>query len=228
MTHLVLAVAPESRGAIEALLHELTAGRWARWVSFFMLKPGKTHENSSDLHAFAADNDSQIVAASHLTSQWVATLNDNVKRLQRDALQAEVVKALEAEGRTWQSALAALKGLSGAQLLNAAEWRAQFKRVDPLLGERVAKAILAQLRVVRLGELADLLVADGEYEYNVCFYGNDPHSGDTALVTPLAGRIHGPKLFEAAKLPEVPLEPASACSLTPVGAAAKRPSELSA
>lgn len=201
MTKLVLAVAPESRDQIEALLHELTAGRWARWIDFFPLKARKKAENDSELHAFAAGSEVQILAASNLTSEWVATLNANVKRLQRDGLIAAMVKSLEAEGRTWQSTLSALKGLSGAQLLDASEWRGQFTRIDPVLGPRVAKAILAQLRVVRMSELADALVASGEFDYNVCFYGNDPHSGDTALVTPLASRIHGHKLFEAAKLP---------------------------
>lgn len=201
MTKLVLAVAPESRGQIEALLHEHTAGRWPRWVDFFPLKARTKAENDSELHAFAADIGSQILAASNLTSEWVTELNPNVKRLQRDGLVAAVVKSLDDERRTWQSTLSALKGLSGAQLLDVAEWRGQFTRIDPVVGPRVAKAILAQLRVVRMSELADALVAGGEYDYNVCFYGNDPHSGDTALVTPLASRIDGQKLFEAAKLP---------------------------
>lgn len=204
MTKLVLAVAPESRGQIEALLHELTAGRWARWVDFFPLKPGKKQENSSELHAFAADTDAQILAASSVTSEWVSRLNPHVERLQAGALLAAVVKTLEDDGKTWKSTLTALKSLSGAQLLDAAEWRGQFTKIDPVLGPRVAKALLAQLRIVRLSELADMLVAGGEYEYNVCFYGNDPHSGDTALVSPLASRIQGPKLFEAAKLPLLP------------------------
>ena len=204
MKKLVLVTAPASRDSIEALLQEQTAGRWRRWIEFFELS-SRDNKNSNDaeLNLFAKDTDVGILASSSVISGWVSQNNVNVRRFNSDALKGELVQLLEHEGETWATKLKALKGLSGAKLLNEQEWRAQFARVDPVIGPRVAKALLAQLRVVRMSELTELLVAGGEYEYNVYFLGNDPHSGDLALVTPLAAHL-SPKLYEASQLPALP------------------------
>ena len=203
MKQLVLVAAPASRNSIEALLHEKTSGRWPRWVTFFPLHGSNKAVNDAELNEFAQNTDADILASSSVISGWVAQNNSNVRRFKGDELKGEVVRLLEQDGETWSSKLKALQGLSGAKLLNAQEWRAQFAKVDPDIGPRVAKALIAQLRVVRLSELAELLVAGGAYDYNVYFLGNDPHSGDSALVTPLAAHL-SPKLFEASKLPALP------------------------
>lgn len=203
MKRLILVIAPTSRNSLEALLQEQTAGRWPRWVEFFPLENGNKAANDAELHSFAQSSDVHILASSNVISGWVAQRNPNVMRFNGDQLKAEVVKLLEQEGLTWSSKLKALKGLSGAKLLSEQDWRAQFGKVDPHIGPRVAKALLAQLRVVRLSELAELLVAGGAYDYNVYFLGNDPHSGDLALVTPLASHL-SPKLYEALQLPALP------------------------
>ena len=202
MTKLVLAVAPASRRRIEALLLEHTAGRWRHWITIHPLSPRTKAENDSELHELASISDTPIFAAMTLTSGWLTITHPHIRRLQSDLFLSELVRWLDAEGLTWQSGLRTLEGLSGFQLGNEGDWRGQFAKVDPLVGPRVAKALLAQLRVVRMNELAGFLTATGDFDYNVYFTGNDPHSGDFAMVAPLASRIDGDKLWEASKLPK--------------------------
>lgn len=201
MTGLVLAVAPESCKRIEALLLEHTAGRWRRWVTIHRLNSRTKAENDSELHELASSSDTPIFAASTLTSGWLTISHSHIRRFQADILLSELVRWLDAEGLTWQSGFRTLNGLSGFQLGDENLWRGQFAKIDPQVGPRAAKALLAQLRVVRMNELAGFLIATGDFDYNVYFTGNDPHSGDFAMVAPLASRIDGDKLWEAGKLP---------------------------
>lgn len=201
MSRLVLAVAPASCNRIEALLHEHTAGRWRRWVAIRPLQPDRA-ENDADLHDLAENSDTPIFASANLTSAWLQKSHDHVLRFKLDDLLAELVSWLDSNSLTWQSTVQSFKGLSGFQLGDVATWRGQFTKVDPVLGPRAAKALLAQLRIVRMSELVDYLTKGADFAYNVYFTGNDPHSGDFAMVGPLASRIDGNTLWEAMALPK--------------------------
>ncbi|WP_176317726.1 phosphoribosyltransferase-like protein [Burkholderia vietnamiensis] len=200
MTKLVLAVAPASCKRVEDLLVEHTAGRWRRWVTIVPLA-GKKAENDSELHDIASSSNVPIFAAASSISKWLGQSHPHVRLLPNDYLLAELVRWLDDERLSWQGTLRMLRGLTGFQLGDEAVWRGQFSKIDPKIGPRVAKALLAQLRVVRINELADLLTVDGDFDFNVYFIGNDPHSGDYAMVTPLAARIDGDRLREASELP---------------------------
>lgn len=201
MTKLVLAVASVQRRKAEELLTEATAGSWPRWVEVLELSASKA-ENDQEVRYAASAQQTLVLAASHLTSEWVSA--PNVERLQKDELLRRAMRWLDDRGLTWVSALNALRDLPGFQVVDESGWRSQFKRVHPQLGPRVARALLVQLRVVRAHALTDMLLAGGDFDYNVWFEGSDPHSGDRAMVAGLASRLDGNKLGESMVMPALP------------------------
>ena len=113
-----------------------------------------------------------------------------------------MVDWLDENKLSWKSGFRTLTDLSGFKLGDEERWRGQFAKVDPVVGPRVAKALMAQLRVVRMNELIDYLTDGPPFDYNIYFTGDDPHSGDLALVAPLASRIDGHTLWESQRIPD--------------------------
>lgn len=200
MSKLVLAVAATQRHSAEESLNEATAGLWRNCVEVVELSANRA-ENDHEVRYLAEDPEVTVLAAAHLTSEWIE--EPRVERLQKTGLMKRAMEWLGVRRLTWGAALKALTDLPGFKVPDEGSWRNQFKKVDPMIGPRVAKALLMQLRVVRSGELADMLLEGPPLHCNVWFQGSDPHSGDTAMVTPLAARIDG-ELVESQKMDTPP------------------------
>lgn len=201
---LTLAVGAPFRAALTDTLAAMTVGRWQRHVKFVPLGTDR-HSNEAVIRHLAADGRSEIFAAADLTPSRIEEDYENVRRFQRRSFEAEVANWLDSRRFSWKGNFDQVRKLGAFEWTDASRWRAQFAEVDPRIGTKVADALLAQLDIQPAGSLLNnLLEGSAHGDYNACFLGADPHSGDYGLMSGLAQRIDGTKLFEAFKLPALP------------------------
>lgn len=202
MVELIVAVSASSRPSFESQFDERTAGLWRDTVELRELYEAREDKetNNGDLQHLARRTNAKIIAASDLTSEWLEKEFD-VKRLTNAEIKTYVNEWFAHRSLAWRDNVDKCRSSGGYRWLDIKQWRDQFKRVDSVRGLRVASAILAQLRIVRVGELAEWFDNLPDVDHNAFFIGSDPHSGDFGIITTLSTRIPGPKLHEASALP---------------------------
>ncbi len=205
MVRLILAVGKSLADAIEEKLHERTAGLWPSQVHLHRLNATDKQHNTGDIDSLARKHTTAVILASQdLCSKDLDSSFPNVRRLKKDNLVAFLDQWLAESGLSWRANAEACRSKGSFRWLPVSDWCQQFARVDPEKGRKVAAAILAQLRVATVGEMAAWFDGLSEVDHNLYFIGADPHSGDHSLVNVLSSRIDGSKLSDALKAPVLP------------------------
>lgn len=204
MIALFVAVSAKVKPRFEEEFDERTAGTWRKSVQIVALNDLKEHKesNNGDVDHLARTTDATIVAANDLTSKCLED-RSNVKRLSRPKLIQYVNDWFLTKGISWRANVDEARRHSAYRWVGVSEWREQFNRVDPVRGLRVAAAILVQLKIARVSEIAEWFDGLSPVEHNAFFVGSDPHSGDFGIINTLAARIPGQKLTEVRQLPEL-------------------------
>ena len=204
MVELIVAVSATARPTFEAQFDERTAGLWRDRIELRELYEAREDKesNNGDLQHLANRKNATIIAARDLTSEWLEE-EFGVKRLTSAEMKVYINDWFAARSLALRDNVDKCRTSGGYRWLDIKEWRDQFKRVDSARGLRVASGILAQLKIVRIGEMADWFDDLPEVDHNAFFVGSDPHSGDFGIVNTLAARIPGPKLHEVSALPKL-------------------------
>lgn len=185
------------------MLEDRTAGTWRTRVLMRHLgaKPHDKETNNAAIESLVKDHPAAIVvAAANLCGAWLEDEYLKVKRLSKDRLHLAVKSWIESEGLSWRLNAEKCSQRGSFKWQKIDDWCNQFRLVDPERGHRVAAAILSQLKVATVAEMADWFDGLPPVDHSVFFIGADPHSGDHGLVNILSARIEGPKLIEATKL----------------------------
>ena len=202
MVRLILAVGKSLADVIEEKLQERTAGLWPSQVHLHRLDATDKQQNTGDIDSLARKHPTALILASQdLCSKDLDSSFPNVRRLKKDHLVAYLDDWLADSGLSWRANAEACRSKGSFNWLSVNDWCQQFARVDPEKGRKVAAAILAQLRVATVGEMAAWFDGLSEVDHNLYFIGADPHSGDHSLVNVLSSRIDGSKLSDALKAP---------------------------
>lgn len=205
MVRLIIAVGNPLADAIEEKLQERTAGLWPLQVHTHRLDATDKQQNTGDIDSLARKHPTSLILASQdLCSKDLDNSFPNVRRLKKDNLVAYLDQWLADSGLSWRANAEACRREGSFSWLPVSDWCQQFARVDPDKGRRVAAAILAQLRVATVGEMAEWFDGLSEVDHSLYFIGADPHSGDHSLVNVLSSRIEGSKLTDALKAPLLP------------------------
>lgn len=202
MVELIVAVSASARPTFESQFDERTAGLWRDTVELRDLYEAREDKeaNNGDLQHLASRTNATIIAARDLTAKWLE-VDLGVKRLTSAEMKSYINDWFAQRSLSWRDNVDKCRLSGGYRWLDVKQWRDQFKRVDSVRGLRVASGILAQLKIVRVGELAEWFDNLPEVDHNAFFVGSDPHSGDFGIINTLSTRIPGPKLHEASALP---------------------------
>lgn len=203
MKQLIVAATPDLIEQLEKELSNSTAGLWGRHVQLMELSQSSRSANDTALCDVPATHpDAQCFADKNVTSRHLE--GSGVTRMTKAELRNRTHAWLDEYCISWRSNIAKCKEHSAYKWMDIDEWRHQFKRVDPDLGPSVAIAILAQLRIIGMRELGELLTDElKEVSHSTYFMGADPHSGDHGVAMMLSHSINNKKLSEAFKLPEL-------------------------
>lgn len=203
MKQLIVASTPDRLAKLEEDLPHSTADRWKQHVQLIRLSDTNRAANNAALRDVSATHpDAQCFADKNVTSR--ALEDFGITRMTKAELSNRTNAWLDENRISWRGNVDECKKHGSYRWMDINEWCHQFKRVDPDLGPSVAVAILAQLRIVGMQELSDLLT-DGleEVSHSAYFMGADPHSGDHGVAMMLSQSINNKKLSEAFKLPKL-------------------------
>jgi uncharacterized protein (DUF4415 family) len=187
---------------MEEYLDDQTVGRWRAAMVVHRLVADDKERNNDEVKSLARQHPTaQICVMANLASSWLENQFENVRRLSRDRINKEVVDWLRQSGLGWKENAEACSKKGSFTWTEISKWREQFKKIDPDKGLRVAAAILAQLKVVTINDMAEWFDGLEEVDYSLYYIGADPHSGDHTLVNILAHRIDGKKLGDVLAMP---------------------------
>lgn len=201
MKQLIVAATASQIEELKVRLADATAGRWTRHVELLQLSDTSKAANTIALRNVSGTHpEAECFADKNVTP--VSLESSGIIRMTRAELGKKTVAWLDDHCISWRGNVEECRKHGVYGWLKVDEWLAQFARFDSKLGPRVAKAILAQLRIVGAQQVGAFLTDDlSETAHSTYFLGADPHSGDHGLVPTLSQLVNNQKLSEAFKLP---------------------------
>lgn len=206
MKQLIVAATAGQISELEKRLSDATAGRWMQHVRILRLSDNKSANNIALRDVPATHPDAECFADKNVTSEFLE--DSGIFRMARPELINKTTDWLDRHRISWRGNVEECRRHGSYKWMDVDQWRHQFARVDPVVGPRVAAAILAQLQIVGTQQLGEFLTGElKEASFSTYFKGADPHSGDLGVASMLQQLINNKKLAEAFKLPN--LTPAS-------------------